>query len=153
MASTTVTNAYIQQAMNAQDLQSVDLGISYFKISEGGWEDVGGGVKAARTPDPTLTDVDAIINPGRYPADSRFVFQKSIPATAINVISSTEIEIQCFVGSAEANDDGNGNSPEFWELGIFAADGTMIVHHTFDQQTKDDRRALRHIITITRSLV
>ena len=50
-------------------------------------------------------------------------------------------------------DDGFGNPPEFWEVGIFDNDNVMIAYLTFDKQTKDDRRALRHLVTIQRTIV
>ena len=152
MAEATVTDAYINSVMNAQDGLAPDLGIAYFKISEGGWR-LQAAARVPRTPDPALTDVDAIINPGRYPIDSRFVFQKPITADRINIVSTTQIQVECFVDTSEANDDGFGNAPEFWEVGVFDNDGVMIAHETFDKQTKDDRRALRHLITIQRTLV
>ena len=152
MATATVTNAYVLSIMQAQDGTPKNLDVSYFKIGEGGWE-TSGASQVPRTPDPTLTDVDAIENPARYPADSRYVFQKSISADKISITGADTIEVECYVDSGEANDDGFGNSPEFFEVGIFDSDNTMICYLTFEKQTKDDRRALRHTVTIQRTIV
>jgi hypothetical protein len=152
MAQATITTAYIAAVQNAQDGLAPDLGISYFKIAEGGWR-LAGASKVPRTPDPLLSDVDALANPGRYPLDSRYVFQKSITPDRINITGANFIEIECFVDTSEANDDGFGNPPEFWEIGVFDADGTLVAYVTFDKQTKDDRRALRHLLTIQRTIV
>ena len=110
--------------------------ISYFKISEGGWEDPGSG-RVARTPDETLTDVDAIINPGRYAADERYVFTKSFVGGDIVFSSPTTVSCTCLLDFGDANDDGYGNDPEFWEIGIFDSDDNMLAHGTFPQQTKN----------------
>ena len=70
-----------------------------------------------------------------------------------NITGADTIEVECFVDTSEANDDGYGNSPEFFELGVFDSDDTMICYLTFQKQTKDDRRALRHTVTIQRTIV
>ena len=152
MATATITDAYITQIQNVQAGTSADLGISYFKIAEGGWR-LSGAVRVPRTPNPSLTDVDAIDNPGRYPLDSRFVFQKAITPDRIIITGANTIEVECFVDTSEANLDSFGNPPEFWEIGLFDGDDVMIAYVTFDKQLKDDRRALRHFITIQRTIV
>lgn len=124
-----------------------DLEPSTFKIGEGGWVDVGG-VPTARTPDPSLGDLDCLENPGRYPVDSRFAFTKALALGRVTV-TGNEVTVDCIIDTSEANDDGNGNAPEFWELGVFDGDGDMMLYGTFSAQPKTDRVLLRHTITLT----
>jgi len=107
-----------------------------FRIGEGGWVDIP--PKVPKTPDPTLTDLDCVVNPGSYPVDSRYVFPgvgtkafKSITWVAPNVV-----RLECEVDFGEANDDGFGNPPEFWELGVFDSAGHMVAYFTFPVDTK-----------------
>ena len=147
MSSTVVTNAWIEKVADALQSDTYDLGVAYFRIGEGGWSDVTG-TKVARVPDPTLTNLDSIVNPSRYPADARWTYQKAIVSAKITEVTTSSVRVECLVDTSEANLDSSGFSPEFWELGIFDGDGTMISHTTFSRQPKDDTVALRHYITI-----
>jgi len=154
MATSTVTNAYLAQLVQAESGLSVpDLAVASFKIGVGGWELTPS--QTVKTPNPVLADLDIIENPsiyGRTPLDA-YYFEKVIASDKI-VTTDTTITIECFVDTSEGNgpDPYTLASPEFWEIGIFNAEGTMIAYSTFDKQTKDDRRALRHFITIQRTL-
>ena len=117
-----------------------------FKFGEGGWIDPGGG-KEPLPPDETLTDVTA--GTGIYVAPSDFIFEKSfVPGTDFTFVSSARAQLRCFVATSEANDDGNGNPPEFFELGIFDATGNMLVYSTYPLEVKTVSKALEHIIFI-----
>lgn len=117
-----------------------DPTIKFFRIGEGGWEDPGTTVRQRRTPDPTLTDLDCNVNPGRYPADSLYDFQKSFSPGDIVEESPGVIRATCFLDTFEANNDGLGNSPEFWEIALFSdapGGGNMAVAYgTMQKQTK-----------------
>lgn len=118
-----------------------------FKIGEGGWVDVGG-VPTPRTPDPSLSDIDCVENPTRYPVDSRFSFTKALISGRVTV-DANEVTINCIVDTSEANNDGFDNAPEFWELGVFDGEGDMMLYGTFSAQPKTDRVLLQHQITVT----
>jgi hypothetical protein len=148
MASTVITDAMLVRASEVEGQGASPLGVGYFKIGEGGWE-LDGISQVPRTPDTSLTDLDCLENPLRYPAAGRYVFQKTISETSIQVLGSGVVEISCAVSAGEANDDGNGNAPEFWEIGIFTSDGVMLAYRTFDKQTKYSDRALRHVFRLT----
>ena len=67
-----------------------------------------------------------------------FVFRKALGAGDVlfdNVLPAIT-EITSTLGAAEANADQLGNTPEFFELGLFDADGVMVVYMTFDMQEK-----------------
>jgi len=127
--------------------------VSYFKIGEGGWIDPGGG-KVPRTPDATLTDLDAIIDAGRVPsaqrysADSRAVFQKAFVGSDLVYIAPTTLRCRCFLDFGEFNDDGFGNSPELWEIALYDAADNMLVYGTFPLQLKDITKQLEDFIRI-----
>ena len=71
-----------------------------------------------------------------------------MPATDFTFVASTRAQIRCFVTTGEANDDGNGNPPELFELGLFDAAGNMLVYSTFPLEVKTLSKALEHIIFI-----
>ncbi len=119
-----------------------------FRIGEGGWVDIP--PKVPKTPNPTLSDLDAAENPGTYPVDSRFVFPavgakafKSIIQVAPNVV-----RLECEVDFGEANDDGFGNDPEFWELGVFDSAGHMVAYFTFPVDVKNNLNQLLYEIDL-----
>jgi len=128
--------------------------INYFKVGEGGWIDPGGGA-VARTPvdnlrrlDNSLQDIDAIVDTTRaaldqrYPADSQNYYGKTLTISDFSFISPNKLEIRCNLDSAEWLDDGYGNSPEIWEIGVFCdhpvvgGQRLMIAYGTFPMQTQ-----------------
>jgi len=147
MSTTVITDAWLEKAADGLQSDTFDFGVSFFRIGEGGWI-TSSGTKVSRAADPTLTNIDCIQNPSRYTVDSRWSFQKSITSAMITEVTSKSVKVQCLVDTSEANLDSSGFPPEFWELGIFDGDGTMISYTTFSRQPKDDSVALRHYITI-----
>lgn len=112
-----------------------------FKVGEGGWVDPGSG-RVPRTPDPALTNLDVIINPAWYPPpdDAYYptpaaAYKAFVPAD-ISFVGPSTIRLRCRLEAGEFNDDGHGNNPEIWELGVFDADGDMLAYFTFPKQVK-----------------
>lgn len=142
--------------------------IRTFKIGEGGWVDPGSGA-VPRTPDDTLRresapliqDLDAIVDPTRplidqrYPADSLFTFEKDLDDTDFSFEAPSTLRITCLLDFGEANDDGFGNDPEFWEIGIFcdhpeeAGEQLMIGYATFPKETKNVSKQIENLVRIT----
>jgi hypothetical protein len=147
MATTIITDAWLRKVADAVRSGSFAFDASYFRIGEGGWSTVGG-VRVARSPSAALTDLDCVVNPSRYPADSRYFFQKAFTSGKVVELSPYSVRVECIVDAVEANDDGLGSAPEFWEIGIFDSEDTLICYSTFDRQPKNDSVALRHFITI-----
>lgn len=114
--------------------------ISYFKYGEGGWASPG---PTRRTPDPTLTDLDAVVDLSRplidkrYPADSLFVYQKNFILADFVYLAPGTLRCRCYLDFGEANDDGFGNPPEFWEIGLFDAANRMVAYGTVPLQLKN----------------
>lgn len=126
---------------------------SYFKIGEGGWIDPGTG----RVPrDPldarAFTDLDAILDASRppidqrYPVDDRYVFQKNFVASDLSYVADFRCRCRCRLETGEANDDGFGNAPEFWEIGVFDGDDRLLGYATFILQTKTAARPIENFV-------
>lgn len=148
-----------------------DPRIKFFKVGEGGFIDPGGG-KAARTPVNDLRrltgalvqDIDAAVDPTRagidqrYAADEVATFSKSISPTDVSAAGTTGIEIECLLDFADFNNDGNGNDPEIWEIGIFtdhpeiagldSDQGLMIAYGTFPIEVKDNTKQILNVVRI-----
>lgn len=79
-----------------------------------------------------------------------FTFRKTLLAADVTLFSSLPAitEIDAITLAGEANLDQLGNNPEFFELGIFDANGVMIAYVTFDMQTKSGAVQLNNIIQI-----
>ena len=116
--------------------------VSYFKVGEGGWIDPGSG-KVRRTPSAAFTDLDAVLDVSRplidkrYPADSLATFQKLFVGGDLTFVAPTTLRCRCFLDFGEFNNDGFGNSPEIWEVGIFDTDDNMLGYGTVVLQLKD----------------
>jgi hypothetical protein len=127
--------------------------ISYFQLGEGGWIDPGAG-KQRRDPDPTFTALDATLDLARplpskrYPTNSLFVFQKSFIGADLVFVSPSTMRCRCFLDFGEANDDGFGNPPEFWELGVFDAANVLLGYGTFPLQLKDGTKQLENFMEL-----
>lgn len=124
--------------------------IATFKVGEGGWQDTPSG-RQPRVPDPTLTDLDCIVNPSRYPADSQATFSKALGGGDITWTSPGTIACSCVLAMGDFNNDGFGNFPEIWEIGIFVG-ATMIGYATFPMETKTPAAALPNTVTLVMSL-
>lgn len=146
IVSAIVSNAWrTKLARIYASLDSFSLPLS-FKIGEGGWQIVGPD-KEPIPPSATLTNVTA----ASYPVGSQFVFTKSLLTADLTFTSPSRLEVRCLVTSAEANDDGFGSPPEFFELGIFdgaSGTGTMLVYSTFPVEIKTSSKALEHVIFV-----
>jgi hypothetical protein len=113
--------------------------ITSFKVGEGGWEQTPAG-RVPRDPTdpgptnsrgPTLTDLDAISNPADYPADSLGTFQKALVSVDFSITGNSTLEVTCVVAVGDFIDDGNGNTPEIYEIGLFNSAGEMVAYGTY----------------------
>lgn len=125
-----------------------------FVMGEGGWTDPGGG-KEPLPPDATLVDVTGLnpngLNTSSYPSGSQFTFAKVLSGLDLTFTSPSRLEVRCLVIASEANDDGTGAPPEFFELGIFdgaLGAGTMLAYSTFPIEIKTASKALEHVIFV-----
>ncbi len=118
---------------------------AYFKFGEGGWQ-TSGSTRVPRTPVATQTDLDAIQNPGLYPADSLYTFTGTFGLGDLTAEDPGTLKCRCLLDFADANDDGLGNDPEFYEIGVYAADDTLMGYCTFDRETKNALKQLEHYV-------
>jgi hypothetical protein len=137
--------------------------ISYFKIAEGGWFFNGLTLqREPRTPDPTLTDLDLILDAGRPMIDKRYnvaenfgYYQKSLVGSDFFFESPTTLRISCLLDNPEYNTENAGTlvydvggpyvSPEVWEIGVFDQDNVMVLYGTFPKETKDASKQVENI--------
>lgn len=89
--------------------------------------------------------------PLRVADEPLYTFRKALTNADVLWIGAgppSNTEVTCIVSSSEANADQLGNNPEFFELGVFDADGVMVIYMTFDQQTKVLGVQLNNIIDV-----
>lgn len=138
-----------------------------FKVGEGGWVNLGGGDQRRSPPesnlrrlDNGLQDIDAVVDPTRaaanqrYAADRRASYTKLLVVGDFSFLSPNKLEIRCVLDTTEFNDDGFGNSPEIWEVGIFTVHPLapvsllMVAYGTFPMQTKTSSFPLMNIVRL-----
>lgn len=148
-----------------------DPRVKFFKVGEGGWENPGSGTRA-RTPDSTLRrlsspliqDLDCIVDTTRaaidqrYPSDSRAYFKKDLVDLDFTFEAPNILKIRCTLDYSEFNDDGFGNYPEIWEIGIFtdhpeesglaSDEGLMIAYGTFPLESKTPAKQIENYVRI-----
>lgn len=112
-----------------------------FKYGEGGFIQTGSG-KVPKDPNPALLDIEASGAPGELK------FEKLFTAVDMTFVSPSTIELRCKLDPTEANDDGLGDSPKFFELGVFDQNGNMLAYATFDEQTKTATKSLISYVQI-----
>jgi len=143
-----VVSAVVSNAWRTKLAQIYQGGATFslpatFQIGEGGWTNPGGG----KEPIPPSIALTALTASG-YPSGSQYIFTKVLTGGDLTFTSPTRLEINCFVSSSEANDDGLGNPPEFFELAVFDNDGTLLVYSTFPIEIKTSSKALQHVIFV-----
>lgn len=151
MAETVLTTLFLQRQAETQ-AGGGPLVPAYFRIGEGGWQPQGLS-RVPRTPLASQTDLDCLANPVSYPVDSRFVYQKDLSPISFSSPSPNVAEVACVVLPDDANNDGLGFPPEFYEIGLYTADGILLAYRTFGMQQKLPDRALRHVFRITNLFV
>jgi hypothetical protein len=132
------------------------LVLSYFKVGEGGWQDPGSG-RVARDPFAHVAeqDIDAIIDASRplidqrYAATERGNFQKSFVGGDLVFVAATTLKCRVFLDFGEFNDDGNGNDPEIWEVGVYDILDRLVAYGTFPKVTKNAGAQVERFVEIT----
>lgn len=79
-----------------------------------------------------------------------FVFRKAMGVSDVLFDSAVPAitEITAIVAAGEANLDQLGGNPIFFEVGLFDANGVMLVYMTFDAVTKTGAVQLNHIVDL-----
>lgn len=116
----------------------------YFKIGVRGYQLGPGGTKQPKTPDPSLSDIESVTLGAYY-----FTKDFTVDDLDINIDGSiTYAKITAFLDYSEGDDDGTGNSPEFFEVGIFDDQDVMLIYATMPGETKNASKTLNHIINV-----
>jgi hypothetical protein len=141
--------------------------IRTFKVGEGGWTDPGGG-RIRRNPveddlrriDNNIQDLDAIVDATRpsplqrYPLADRATFEKTLTLSDFSFVSPATVQVRCFLDFAEFNDDGFGNDPEIWEIGLFSdhpvasGEKLMVAYGNFPMEVKNSGKPLENLVRI-----
>jgi hypothetical protein len=146
--SAIVSNGWRAKLAEFYANQSVTMSVpTYFKVGCGGWVSTVDGEQPV-DPSAILTDITA--GTGSYTGDSAFFFQKNLTIlTDLFYISPRRCRVHCFVDTGEGNGPtSGGNAPQFFELGLFDASGTMLVYSTFPMEVKTSDKTLEHYIYI-----
>ena len=109
-----------------------------FKIGEGGFVTTAGG----KLPNDPLSregenDIEA-------DGTSLFFFEKEFVPTDIDINVDGSIRFDVVIEYADANDNGTGDDPSFFEIGLFDQNDNMIVYGTFPEETKNLSKRLIH---------
>ena len=139
-------------------IQGTDLGtLSFFRIGEGGSIDSPAG-PVPRIPDPSLTDLDIILDGSRPTSSQRYpglpaaggtgYFQKSFVAgTDFSLLASpitgldSIFQGDCTMLTTDFNADPT-NPPILWEIGMYDTNSVMVFYGTFVGQTKNSSFSL-----------
>lgn len=124
--------------------------IDSFKVGEGGWILTPSG-QVPRVPDPTLTDLDCIVNPTRYGATSIANFQKALVLVDFTWTSPGTVEALCLLDFGDFNNDGFGNFPEIYEIGLFIGP-IMVAYGTFPVEIKSPAVQIPNLVTVVMEL-
>ena len=96
------------------------------------------------------THLFAEARPCHKAAEPFFTFRKGL--TLADVLFSSGVpaitEITAIVLATEGNLDQLGNNPEFFELGVFDANGVMLLHMTFPLEQKTGAIQLNHVVEL-----
>lgn len=132
-----VTHARDAQLAAAYVGDASNLEIVSFRIGEGGWEmvaqDLGPAIPGPKTPVASRVGLEAV-----YDLDTEVTNPDNEPVWIAKALTSGDfdyddgvLQVTCGLGESERNDNGNGRSPRFWEIGLFNANGDMLYYATF----------------------
>lgn len=149
MADSVMTGIITNQGRKtfAKSFGKVGTGISTFafkfRYGEGGFIQTPSG-RIPKSPEDgvALLDVEAT-SLGLYS------FTKEFVPTDIQYIDGTStLQLRCRLVELEANDNGSGDSPRFFELGVFDSNDNLMAYATFSEQTKTGNKILTNYIQI-----
>lgn len=119
--------------------------VKYFKIGTGGYILGPGGTKVPKTPSESQEDLDSESNP------NEFTFQKDLTVSDLSFEFCDGIAyavLRAFLDLSEANDDGTGAAPEFFEIGFFDPQDVLLFYTTIPGETKNASKTLNHFIYV-----
>ena|GEM_PF-4712449 len=111
---------------------------AYFRIGTGGYIDTGSG-RIPKDPSEALAEIEAVTG-------AMFYFEKALTPSDFVFVAPSIIQIRCRLDGIEANDDGFGEEPEFFELGIYDDQDVLVAYTTFPQQTKASNKILTNYV-------
>ena len=112
---------------------------SYFKYGMGGWIMTPAG-KIPKDPSPALLDVEATGEPGNI------WYRKELTELDFTFVPPSIMQVRCMLSGIEANDDGTGEAPRFFEIGVFDENDNMLVYATMAEETKTPNKLLTNYV-------
>lgn len=114
-----------------------------FKYGEGGFiTTINGKIPKDPADGVTLLDVEAAADP------SLFYYSKNLVLSDCTFIAPSTMQIRCRLVEIEANDNGFGDNPHFFEAGVFDNNGNLMIYTTFAEQTKTANKILSNFIQV-----
>lgn len=114
-----------------------------FKYGEGGFiQTINGRIPKDPSDGVDLLDVEAASNP------SLFAYTKNFVVTDLTFFAPSTMQCRCRLVELEANDNGFGENPRFFELGIFDNNDNLMAYTTFAEQTKTSNKILTNFVQI-----
>jgi len=114
-----------------------------FKYGEGGFiQTVNGRIPKDPDDGVALLDVEAESTPGL------FAFSKNLVVTDLTFIAPSTMQVRCRLVELDANDNGFGENPRFFELGVFDQNDNLMIYTTFAEQTKTSNKILTNFVQV-----
>lgn len=126
-------------------------GMAFFKIGEGGFVTQIGGLQVPADPDNTgdgYSSLDDIEAKGKF-VNGLFLFQKALTLADLTIDGQRVLFVRCLVDYAEANDDGLGAAPKFYEVGVYDSNSVLVAYGTFPEEEKTPLRQVERIVKLT----
>lgn len=140
--------------------------VAWFRVGEGGWHDPGTGpiprvpsasLRYAGGPPINVQDLDIRVNSALYPPLRQGWFEKALLPTDFTFLAPSAVKVSCLLDFADFNDNGNGFSPEIWELGLFSLHPdqvnypgvkTMLAYCTFPKEIKNVTKQILNVVRL-----
>jgi hypothetical protein len=114
-----------------------------FKYGEGGFiQTINGKIPKDPSDGVDLLDVEAASDP------NLFVYTKNFVVTDLTFFAPSTMQCRCRLVELEANDNGFGDNPGFFELGIFDNNDNLMAYTTFAEQTKTSNKIITNFVQI-----
>lgn len=126
-------------------------GMAFFRIGEGGFVTQPGGLQVPADPDDTglgYSSLDDVVAQG-VGVNGLFRFQKTLTLADLTIDGQNVLYVRCLVDYGEANDNGLGAAPKFYELGVYDTNQVLVAYGTFPEEEKTPLRQIERRMKLT----
>lgn len=120
----------------------VSTGFYKFRIGVRGFLDLGGGLKVPKEPLPNRTTIESDDPPPAFAFEKLFTADKVKVGKIVagefveDLAAGTVLQLSSVLDFGEANDDGGGFPPHFFEIGVYDSTGVLVLYGTFPDEVK-----------------